>query len=1126
MYPQLKKQKYKVFIIFIILLLMVISNYFPYCDASENPQEQWIKIYDHTQINKAFSVAADSSNNIIVTGFSKIGLNNRCYTIKYSPLGTELFNIVSDDSFDCIGYDVTIDSQDNIIITGSIYINADSDYYLIKYDKNGNELWNITYNSGYEDISYGVSIDSSDNIIITGESSSNFLTIKYDKFGNYIWNKSYDSGYIDCAKSIDVDSQDNIIVTGYILTDSSQKWYTIKYDSSGTELWNKVYDNNDNDYSSGVSVDSNDNVIIVGTIHNGANSNMGIFKYDKNGNIIWFKSYDSSVVETAEDVIVNDFDEIIFAGSSYYTFEKQNYEIIKYDKNGNFIWSKNYDRNSEEDSCTGVTIDNLNKIIVTGFSKDNINDFDYVTIKYGEKPVCNFTWNPFQPTTNDNVNFIDQSIDTAGEITDWFWQFGDGYSSTLENPTHQYQDRGFFTVTLTITDDDGNIETLSKQIEIVNAPPNADFSYVKSGLSNSIILFNDLSSDFDGSIDSWYWDFDDGTNSVEQNPTHQYSEFKTYSVSLTVTDNDGATDTIVRDVYVVNNPPNADFIYYIINENIVQFNDSSLDTDGIILDWLWQFGDGNTSNQKDITYEYNDYGTYNVTLTVTDNDGSLDSKIKTVSTIYPPSKITGLNVTDAKDGKLNLLWNPNTDLIVLDYYKIYRDDNFINFSYINIFQDIGLNNNQTYQYQISAVNIFGLEGEKSDIVSGTPTETNSEENNNKDNNKTGNGNNNGNGGYGSKYSDPPKYNPVADASAGEPYQGLINEEIIFNASKSYDYDGILIDYIWDFGDGNKANEMISSHIYSESNVYNVTLTVIDNDNLKDIYKTKAEIFYPNRVPQKPEIFGPTNGTQNQDYTFYTKSYDEDNDLLKYFFDFDDGIMLKTDFVESNINISLNHSWNNSGRFTIKINTSDNKTISKTTEHIIFIDAVEISYKNKTIGYLKDTNSDGEYDLFFNYDTQNETPVQKINDNQYLIDIDGDGKPDLLYNDETKETEEYKNNNKTISEANALSTICPMSILILLIILILYLFFRRKKEFAQEHPSKEKKKLRLKIKLPSLKKNIKNRPHPASIYKMSIVEIEDFVDSLPDEYEQLDFDITNQKDISTTRYNVKRDIDIV
>ncbi len=148
------------------------------------------------------------------------------------------------------------------------------------------------------------------------------------------------------------------------------------------------------------------------------------------------------------------------------------------------------------------------------------------------------------------VNFNDSSSDSDGNIASWSWDFGDGNSSSDQNPSHTYSSSGSYDVTLTVTDNEGSTDSENQTVAVSDGSgeaPTSSFSFSASDLE---VSFTDESNDSDGSIDSWSWDFGDDNSSSEQNPTHNYASAGTYSVSLTVTDNDGMTHTSSQEVTV------------------------------------------------------------------------------------------------------------------------------------------------------------------------------------------------------------------------------------------------------------------------------------------------------------------------------------------------------------------------------------------------------------------------------------------------------------------------------------------------------------------------------------------------------------------------------------------------
>jgi PKD repeat protein len=153
------------------------------------------------------------------------------------------------------------------------------------------------------------------------------------------------------------------------------------------------------------------------------------------------------------------------------------------------------------------------------------------------------------------VQFTDQS---TGGVTSWLWNFGDGYTSNVEDPIHYYRSNGSYSVTLSVTGL-GCEDSLTKKDYIrvgvtptPTAPPtsslcHADFSaYPTELVGVQEVQFTDNSI---GTITSWKWDFGDGYNSSEKNPAHFYSSNGVYSVTLSVT-GQGCEDTVTKQDYI------------------------------------------------------------------------------------------------------------------------------------------------------------------------------------------------------------------------------------------------------------------------------------------------------------------------------------------------------------------------------------------------------------------------------------------------------------------------------------------------------------------------------------------------------------------------------------------------
>jgi len=263
--------------------------------------------------------------------------------------------------------------------------------------------------------------------------------------------------------------------------------------------------------------------------------------------------------------------------------------------------------------------------------------------------VADFTFSPPDPTVEDTIQFFDRSSVPDGEIVSWLWDFGDGSRSTEQNPTHRYTTVGTFTVRLTVTDDKGVTYSVAKEITVAdvggNKPPTADFTFSpEEPTTRDEIQFTDRSTDPEGELVSWFWDFGDGSGSRERNPTHRYSEPGTYTVKLVVEDGGGLSARKAKQIRVtkgVNRPPQADFAFSPEEPRAgetVQFIDKSIDEDGEVVKWEWDFGDGDISTVQSPSHKYARPGTYSVRLKVTDNEGASDTITKEIVVISRGAK--------------------------------------------------------------------------------------------------------------------------------------------------------------------------------------------------------------------------------------------------------------------------------------------------------------------------------------------------------------------------------------------------------------------------------------------------------------------------------------------------------
>jgi PKD repeat protein/uncharacterized protein YjdB len=241
--------------------------------------------------------------------------------------------------------------------------------------------------------------------------------------------------------------------------------------------------------------------------------------------------------------------------------------------------------------------------------------------------------------------FTDASSDPDGHIVNWSWFFGDGATATTQSPSHSYAAAGTYSVRLIATDDKGGEASLKKTIVVggtTNQPPTAAYGASCAGLS---CTFSDSSTDADGSVTAWSWSFGDGATATTRNPAHNYAAAGTYSVTLTVTDDKGATGAHTQAITVtaanqpptVNAGPDASMSAgtYTLQASFTDPNDTGPWT--YVIDWgdLLQSSGSTTGQTISASHPYVAPGTYTIRVTVTDPRGASGSDTL-VLTVHVP----------------------------------------------------------------------------------------------------------------------------------------------------------------------------------------------------------------------------------------------------------------------------------------------------------------------------------------------------------------------------------------------------------------------------------------------------------------------------------------------------------
>ena len=264
-----------------------------------------------------------------------------------------------------------------------------------------------------------------------------------------------------------------------------------------------------------------------------------------------------------------------------------------------------------------------------------------------DQPAATFSATPPVPVPGASASFdASASSDPEGTITDYSWNFGDGTTDdtgTTPTTSHTYTTRGTYTVTLTVTNNNGQTATTTHTITIDVAPtpaftPSATVTTPGSGVNLDATA---STPDAGGTITDYSWNFGDGTTAdAGTTPTtsHTYTSPGIYTITLTTTDDLGVSATASRHV-TVDAAPTASFTAWPNPSTLgvpANFNaGASIDPEGTITDYSWNFGDGNTATGADLSHAFAAPGTYTVILTVTNDAGQTATTSQTVTVDSP-----------------------------------------------------------------------------------------------------------------------------------------------------------------------------------------------------------------------------------------------------------------------------------------------------------------------------------------------------------------------------------------------------------------------------------------------------------------------------------------------------------
>ena len=305
------------------------------------------------------------------------------------------------------------------------------------------EAWVAPDDSPYgglsdDDEGRDIAVDSLGDIYVTGQSPGrwwsstrerDFLTIKYDPQGNELWVARYEWEGHDIGKKIALDEEGNVYVTGFSESVDAHDYLTIKYDTDGNQLWTARWQGESVDVPHAMVVDNQGNVYVTGSTQNDlSDTDYLTIKYDTNGNELWEARYNGPGTpysyDSPNDIAIDSAGNVYVTGSSKGDDYDWDYLTIKYDSDGNELWIARYDGPyGGYDAGTAIEVDRSGNVYVTGSGEVDYHDSNYITIKYDSNG--NELWIAYYDNDYLGNNMVyAMAIDESGNVYVTGWSGG------------------------------------------------------------------------------------------------------------------------------------------------------------------------------------------------------------------------------------------------------------------------------------------------------------------------------------------------------------------------------------------------------------------------------------------------------------------------------------------------------------------------------------------------------------------------------------------------------------------------------------------------------------------------------------------------------------------------------
>jgi PKD repeat protein len=387
-------------------------------------------------------------------------------------------------------------------------------------------------------------------------------------------------------------------------------------------------------------------------------------------------------------------------------------------------------------------------------------------------PTADFTVDAITGCAGEAFQFTDQSSGANG----WLWEFGDGQTSNEQNPLVNLSDGQPIDVTLTVSNF-GCTATITENDLISVSPPFATIESVQSCQNPQSVQFSFIGT----GVDSFLWDFGDGTTSTQASPDHTYPTSGQYIVSLTLINNQNGCVNEVPDT--VNTSGSSAIFSMNGNTGCAPLNVGFIDASVDAVSWQWDFGDGSTSLLQNPIHVYDTVGNFNVSLTVTDINGC-------ASTLTVPNAVQLSN----SQIDFTIAAQSGCDELSVTFQRQITPSG----SATSALWDFG---DGTTSTQSNPTHIYTVQGEYDvtlTIVNVAGCETSFTQ------------------------QDFVQFNSYPESFFNSSVQsGCVGQEFQFNNNSQ----GSISTYLWDFGDGSTSSEEEPVHAYTGEGVFTVTLTV-------------------------------------------------------------------------------------------------------------------------------------------------------------------------------------------------------------------------------------------------------------------------------------------------------------